>query len=96
MLDATCLKDSISKHLPLTGLMLDATCLKDSIAMHLPLTCPTCVALFGVSLTPGAVAAAQIPQHAREAGSAVGPQVLGAQCAQESDAGKGNGSETCL
>lgn len=78
--------------------MLDAACLKHAVALHLPLTRPSCVALFGVSLAPGALAALQQPQHAPQGGGVQGPRVFGAQAVIEAEAGQGktkNGRSSC-
>eukprot|EP00983_Pelagomonas_calceolata_P130619 1161697-Pelagomonas_calceolata.AAC.7 len=67
------------------GLMLDASGLKHALSACLPLTQPSCVALFGVSLAPGALTDPSGTQHAQ----AEGPKVSGAHTVCEAEVGQG-------
>mmetsp|Transcript_8366 Transcript_8366/g.20754 ORF Transcript_8366/g.20754 Transcript_8366/m.20754 type:complete len:502 (+) Transcript_8366:1542-3047(+) len=65
--------------------MLDASGLKHALSACLPLTQPSCVALFGVSLAPGALTDPSGTQHAQ----AEGPKVSGAHTVCEAEVGQG-------
>ncbi|KAF5833506.1 TCP-1/cpn60 chaperonin family-domain-containing protein [Dunaliella salina] len=66
------------------GLMLDASSLKHALTVCLPLTQPSCMALFGVSLAPGALTAPQGSQHTH----AEGPKISGAHTVCEAEVGQ--------